>query len=325
MRAALMAVACAICAICAVAPAPAGAQAFPSKPVRMIVGFPPGGGTDILARIVAQKLSDAWGQAVVVENRPGASATIAAAAVAQAPADGYTLSMGQLTPNAIAPALMAKLPYNASRDFVPVVLVGTSPNVLVVGPSVTARDVAELVAFAKAKPAKLTYASSGTGSLQHIAAEVFKAAAGVDIVHVPFKGSGQAVIDLIAGNVDMNFDSIPAVVQHVKSGKLRAIGVTSKRRASGLPDVPAIAESGYPDYDLTSWWGIFAPAGTPPDVVARIHRDTVAALQNADVKERFAALSVDPGGGSSREFAAYVADEIAKYDALVKRLGIKAE
>ena len=325
MRAALMAVACAICAICAVAPAPAGAQAFPSKPVRMIVGFPPGGGTDILARIVAQKLSDAWGQPVVVENRPGASATIAAAAVAQAPADGYTLSMGQLTPNAIAPALMAKLPYNASRDFVPVVLVGTSPNVLVVGPSVTARDVAELVAFAKAKPAKLTYASSGTGSLQHIAAEVFKAAAGVDIVHVPFKGSGQAVIDLIAGNVDMNFDSIPAVVQHVKSGKLRAIGVTSKRRASGLPDVPAIAESGYPDYDLTSWWGIFAPAGTPPDVVARIHRDTVAALQNADVKERFAALSVDPGGGSSREFAAYVADEIAKYDALVKRLGIKAE
>ena len=325
MRAALMAVACAICAICAVAPAPAGAQAFPSKPVRMIVGFPPGGGTDILARIVAQKLSDAWGQPVVVENRPGASATIAAAAVAQAPADGYTLSMGQLTPNAIAPALMAKLPYNASRDFVPVVLVGTSPNVLVVGPSVTARDVAELVAFAKAKPAKLTYASSGTGSLQHIAAEVFKAAAGVDIVHVPFKGSGQAVIDLIAGNVDMNFDSIPAVVQHVKSGKLRAIGVTSKRRASGLPDVPAIAESGYPDYDLTSWWGIFAPAGTPPDVVARIHRDTVAALQNAQVKERFAALSVDPGGGSSREFATYVAEEIAKYDALVKRLGIKAE
>jgi tripartite-type tricarboxylate transporter receptor subunit TctC len=325
MRAALMAVACAICAICAVAPAPAEAQAFPSKPVRMIVGFPPGGGTDILARIVAQKLSDAWGQPVVVENRPGASATIAAAAVAQAPADGYTLSMGQLTPNAIAPALMAKLPYNASRDFVPVVLVGTSPNVLVVGPSVAARDIAELVAFAKAKPAKLTYASSGTGSLQHIAAEVFKAAAAVDIVHVPFKGSGQAVIDLIAGNVDMNFDSIPAVVQHVKSGKLRAIGVTSKRRASGLPDVPAIAESGYPDYDLTSWWGIFAPAGTPPDVVARIHRDTVAALQNAEVKERFAALSVDPGGGSSREFAAYVAEEIAKYDALVKRLGIKAE
>ena len=322
MRAVLMAVACALCAVAA---APAGAQPYPSKPVRMVVGFPPGGGTDILARIVAQKLSDAWGQPVVVENRPGASATIAAAAVAQAPADGYTLSMGQLTPNAIAPALMAKLPYNASRDFVPVVLVGTSPNVLVVGPSVTARDVAELVALAKAKPAKLTYASSGTGSLQHIAAEVFKASAGVDIVHVPFKGSGQAVIDLIAGNVDMNFDSIPAVIQHVKSGKLRAIGVTSKRRASGLPDVPAIAESGYPDYDLTSWWGIFAPAGTPPEVVARIHRDTISALQNAEVRERFATLSVDPGGGSSREFAAYVADEIAKYDALVKRLNIKAE
>jgi tripartite-type tricarboxylate transporter receptor subunit TctC len=305
---------------------PLGAQQpYPSKPVRMIVGFPPGGGTDILARIVAQRLSDAWGQPVIVENRPGASATIAAGAVAQAPADGYTLSMGQLTPNAIAPALMAKLPYNASRDFVPVVLVGTSPNVLVVGPSVAARDVAELVAFAKSKPAKLTYASSGTGSLQHIAAEVFKASAGVDIVHVPFKGSGQAVIDLIAGNVDMNFDSIPAVIQHVRSGKLRAIGVTSKRRASALPDVPAIAESGYPDYDLTSWWGIFAPAGTPADVVARIHRDTLAALQNAEVKERFATLSVDPGGGSSQDFAAYVAGEIAKYDALVRRVNIKAE
>ena len=171
------------------------AQAYPAKPVRMIVGFPPGGGTDILARIVAQKLSDAWAQPVVVENRPGASATIAAQAVAQAAPDGYTLAMGQLTPNAIAPALFgAKLPYNASRDFVPVILVGTSPNVLVVNPSVAAKDVAELVALAKSRPGKLTYASSGAGSLQHIAAEAFKSAAGVDMVHVPFKGSGQAVI-----------------------------------------------------------------------------------------------------------------------------------
>jgi tripartite-type tricarboxylate transporter receptor subunit TctC len=291
----------------------------------MVVGFPPGGGTDILARIVAQKLSDAWGQPVVVENRPGASATIAASAVAQAQPDGYTLSMGQLTPNAIAPALFAKLPYNASRDFVPIILVGTSPNVLVVNPAVPAKDVAELAALAKSKPGKLSYASSGAGSLQHIAAEMFKSVAGVDIVHVPYKGSGQAVIDLISGQVDMNFDSIPAVIQHVKSGKLRAIAVTAKKRASRLPEIPAIAESGYPDYDLTTWWGLFAPAGTPPEIVARIHRDTLSALQNAEVKERFATLSVDPGGGTSREFAAYVADEIAKYDALVKRLNIKAE
>ena len=313
------------CAVCALGAVDAFAQAYPSRPVRMIVGFPPGGGTDILARIVAQKLSDAWGQPVVVENRPGASATIAAQAVATATPDGYTLSMGQLTPNAIAPALMAKLPYNATRDFVPIILVGTSPNVLVVNPGVPAKDIAELVALAKSRPGKLTYASSGSGSLQHIAAEAFKSAAGVDMVHVPFKGSGQAVIDLISGQVDMNFDSIPAVIQHVKSGKLRAIAVTAKKRASGLPDVPAIAESGYPDYDLTTWWGLFAPAGTPPDVVAKIHRDTATALQNADLRERFATLSVEPGGGTSREFAAYVAEEIGKYDALVKRLAIKAE
>ena len=304
----------------------AGAQdKFPSKPVKIVVGFPPGGGTDILARIVAQKLGETWGQSVVVENRPGASATIAASAVAQAAPDGYTLSMGQLTPNAIAPALFAKLPYDATRDFVPIILVGTSPNVLVVNPSVPAKDVAELAALARSKPGRLTYASSGAGSLQHIAAEMFKSVAGVDIVHVPFKGSGQAVIDLISGQVDMNFDSIPAVIQHVKSGKLRAIAVTAAKRASAFPGIPAIAESGYPDYDLTTWWGLFAPAGTPPEIVAKIHRDTLSALQNAEVKERFAALSVDPGGGTSREFANYVRDEIVKYDALVKRLNIRTE
>jgi tripartite-type tricarboxylate transporter receptor subunit TctC len=315
----------AICALAALLSPQAAAQGYPNKSVKMVVGFPPGGGTDILARIVAQKLSDAWGQSVVIENRAGASATIAANVVAQAPPDGYTLSMGQLTPNAIAPALMANLPYNASRDFVPIILVGTSPNVLVVNPAVPVKDVAELVALAKSKPGKLTFASSGAGSLQHIAAEVFRSAAGVDLVHVPYKGSGQAVIDLISGQVDMNFDSIPAVIQHVKAGKLRAIAVTAKKRASGLPEVPAIAESGYADYDLTTWWGLFAPAGTPSDIVAKIQRDTLAVLQNAEVKERFATLSVDPGGGTSREFATYVNEEIAKYDALVKRLNIKAE
>jgi tripartite-type tricarboxylate transporter receptor subunit TctC len=301
------------------------AQGYPSKPVKMVVGFPPGGGTDILARIVAQKLGDAWGQSVIVENRPGASATIGAAAVAKAPPDGYTLAMGQLTPNAIAPAIFKNLTYDALKDFVPIILVGTSPNVLVVNPAVQAKSVPELIALAKSQPGKLTYASSGAGSLQHIAAELFKSTAGVDIVHVPFKGSGQAVIDLISGQVDMNFDSIPAVIQHVKGGKLRAVAVTSAKRASGLPEIPAIAESGLADYDLTTWWGLFAPAGTPADIVARIHRDTLAALQNAELRERFASLSVDPGGGSSRDFADYVRQEIAKYDRIVKQLNIKAE
>jgi tripartite-type tricarboxylate transporter receptor subunit TctC len=303
----------------------AAAQGYPNKPVKLVVGFSPGGGTDILARIVGQKLSETWGQPVIIENRPGASATIGANVVAQAPADGYPLSMGQLTPNAIAPALMPKLPYDAVKGFVPIILVGTSPNVLVVNPLVPAKDVAQLVALAKSKPGRLTYASSGPGSLQHIAAEVFKSMAGVDIVHVPFKGSGQAVIDLMSGQVDMNFDSIPAVIQHVRSGKLRAIAVTAAKRASAFPEIPSIAESGYPDYDLTSWWGLFAPAGTPPEVVAKIHRDTLAVLQNAGVKERFAALSVDAGGGTSREFADYVRQEILKYDALVKRLNIQEQ
>ena len=314
-----------VCLSFTLVPLKAGAQGYPSKPVKMVVGFSPGGGTDILARIVAQKLSDAWGQPVIVENRPGASATIGANLVAKAAPDGYTLAMGQLTPNAIAPALIRDLPYNATRDFVPVILVGTSPNVLVVNPSLPVKNVAELAALAKSRAGRLTYASSGQGSLQHIAAELFKQRAGVDLVHVPFKGSGQAVIDLISGQVDMNFDSIPAVIQHVKSGKLRAIAVTASKRASGLPELPPIAESGYPDYDLTTWWGIFAPAGTPPEIVARVHRDTLAALGNAELKERFAALSVDPGGGSSRDFADYVQQEIAKYDKLVKELNIKSE
>ena len=307
-------------------PAEALAQAWPAKPVRMLVGFPPGGGTDILARIVAQKLAQAWGQQVVVENRPGASATIAANAVARAAPDGYTLSMGQLTPNAIAPALIAKLPYDAAKDFAPIALVGTSPNVLVIYPGLPVRSVAELVALAKSAPKPLTYATSGAGSLQHIAAELFRSMAGVEMVHVPFKGSGQAVVDLMSGQVDMNFDSIPATVQHIRSGKLRALAVTAARRAGGgLEGVPTIAESGFPGYDLTTWWGLFAPAATANPILDRINSDTLAALKNPEVRDRFAGLSVEPGGGSRAEFGDYVRREIAKYDKLVKQLGIKAE
>jgi tripartite-type tricarboxylate transporter receptor subunit TctC len=308
-------------------PAFAVAQNYPTRPVRMIVGFPPGGGTDILARIVAQKLSETWKQQVIVENRPGASATIAASAVARSAPDGYVLSMGQLTPNAIVPALQAaKLQYDAIKDFAPIALVGTSPNVLVVYPGLPVRTLAELAAHAKAQTKSLTYASSGSGSLQHIAAELFRSMAGVELVHVPFKGSAQAVTDLMAGQVDMNFDSIPATIQHIRSGKLRALAVTAAKRAGGgLEEVPTIAESGYAGYDLTTWWGLFAPAGTPNDVLERVNADTIVALKTPDVRERFASLSVEPGGGSRAEFADYVRAEIAKYDRIVKQLGIKAE
>jgi len=317
----------ALLAVSLALPVLASAQPYPNRPVRMIVGFPPGGGTDILARIVAQKLSEAWKQQVIVENRPGASATIAASAVARSAPDGYVLSMGQLTPNAIAPALQAaKLQYDAIKDFAPIALVGTSPNVLVVYPGLPVRTLAELAAHAKAQTKSLTYASSGSGSLQHIAAELFRSMAGLELVHVPFKGSAQAVTDLMAGQVDMNFDSIPATIQHIRSGKLRALAVTSAKRAGGgLEDVPTIAESGYPGYDLTTWWGLFAPAGTPTEVLERVNADTIVALKAPDVRERFAGLSVEPGGGSRSEFADYVRDEMAKYDRIVKQLGIKAE
>ena len=310
--------------VAAVASLPVLAQGWPTKTVKIVVGFPPGGGTDPLARVLAQKLGEAWGQQVIVENRPGASATLGAAVVAKAAPDGYTLSMGQITPNAIAPALFSKLPY-APKDFAPVILVGSSSNILVVNPSVPAQNVAELVALAKSKPGKISYASSGMGSLQHIAAEKFSSMAAVSFVHVPYKGSGQALTDLLSGQVDVNFDSLPGVIQQVKAGKLRALAVTSATRASSLPAVPTIAESGYPDYDLTVWWGFFAPAGTPVEILEKIQRDTRTALQNAEVKERFAELSVTPGGGTAKEFADFVQREIAKYDKLVKALGIKAD
>jgi tripartite-type tricarboxylate transporter receptor subunit TctC len=313
-------------ALAAFAPSAALAQGYPSKPVKIVVGFPPGGGTDILARIVAQKLSEAWGQQVLVENRPGASATIGAGLVAKAEADGYTLSMGQLTPNAIAPALYGKLPYDARKDFAPIILVGTSPNVLVVNPALPAQNISELVALAKSRKVALTYATSGAGSLQHIAAELFKSMAGIELVNVPFKGSSQAVVDLISGQVDMNFDSIPATLQHIRSGRLRALAVTAARRAGGgLEAVPTIAESGFPGYDLTTWWGLFAPAGTPKEILERIHASTLEALRNPDLRERFANLAVEPGGGSRVEFGELVDREIVKYDKLVKQLGIKIE
>ncbi|HZR70602.1 MAG TPA: tripartite tricarboxylate transporter substrate binding protein [Burkholderiales bacterium] len=315
-----------VCAVLGMlASAGASSQAYPSRPVRMIVGFPPGGGTDILARIVAQRLSEAWGQQVIVENRPGASATIAANVVAHAAPDGYTLTMGQLTPNAIAPALYPKLTYDALRDFTPIVLVGTSPNVLVVTPGLPVRTVKELVARAKAQPKPMTYASSGAGSLQHIAAELFRSMAGLELVHVPFKGSGQAVVDVMSGQVDMNFDSIPATIQHIRSGKLRVLATTAAKRAGGLDDVPTIAESGFAGYDLTTWWGLLGPAGLPAEVVRRVHDDTVKALAIPDVRERFASLSVEPGGGTSAEFAEYVKGEVGKYGRIVKQLEIKAE
>ena len=315
-----------LCALLAALAMPCAAQTYPSKPVKMVVGFPPGGGTDILARIVAQRLSDAWGQQVIVENRPGASATIAANVVAHAPPDGYTISMGQLTPNAIAPALYPQLPYDAMKDFVPIVLVGTSPNVLVVTPALPVRTVSELVAYAKAQGAKpMTYASSGSGSLQHIAAELFKSQAGVNFTHVPYKGSGQALTDLMGGQVELHFDQITSAASHIQGGKLRALMVTSRNRNATLPDVPTAAEAGYAAFEATNVTGLIAPAGTPRDVVDKINAATQKVLAQPAIREKFAGIGAVTTGGKPEDFAAYIAEDFAKWTRIVREAHVKVE
>ena len=301
------------------------AQTYPSKPVRIIAGFSPGGGSDIFARLIAAKLQEMWGQPVLVENRVGASGTIGADAVAKSAPDGYTLFLANVSPNAMAPHVIKKLPFDALKGFAFITLIADTPNILVVNPSVPAKNVAELIAFAKAHPGKLTFASSGQGSVQHFAAEMFKMAAGVDIVHVPFKGSGQAMADLIAGNVDINFDTMAAALPSVKTGKLRALAVTSPKRASGAPDLPTLAEQGLPGYAISTWYGLAAPAGTDPAIVAKIQQDVARAIQLPDIQKRFADLSAESGGMPPAEFDAFVRAEYDKYGRVAKQADIKVE
>ncbi len=303
----------------------ASAQAYPSRPVRIIAGFSPGGGSDIFARLIAAKLQEMWGQPVLVENRVGASGTIGADAVAKSAPDGYTLFLANVSPNAMAPHVIKKLPFDALKSFAPITLIADTPNILVVNPAVPAKNVAELIAYAKAKPGKLTFASSGQGSVQHFAAEMFKLSAGVDIVHVPFKGSGQAMADLIAGNVDINFDTMAAALPSVKTGKLRALAVTSPKRASGAPDLPTVAEQGLPGYAISTWYGLAAPAGTDPAIVTKIQQDVARALQAPDIQKRFADLSAESGGMPPAEFAAFMRAEYDKYGRVAKQADIKVE
>jgi tripartite-type tricarboxylate transporter receptor subunit TctC len=316
-----LAVACAV-----LAAAPAGAQQpYPSKPVRMIVGFPPGGGTDVVARVISQRLSDWWGQGVVVENRAGATGTIGADVVAKSPPDGYTLIMGHVNSHAIAPNLFKKLPYDALKDFAPVSYVGYVPNVLVVYPAVPARTMKELIALAKAKPGGLNYASSGTGSTQHLAGEMFKQIAGVDIVHIPYKGSGQAIGDLLAGVVTMNFDTMPPVVDHIKGGRLRALAISTPRRIQQLPDVPTFEEEGIVGFDVTNWYGVMAPGGTSKDIVAKLNADINKAMREPDVRARLEQVGTQLRETRPEEFEAFMLAEIAKYAKLVKDANIRLE
>ena len=301
------------------------AQAYPNKPVRMIVGFPPGGGTDVVARVIGAKLSEWWGQAVAVENRPGATGTIGADAVAKSAPDGYTLIMGHVNSHAIAPNLFSKLPYDAIKDFAAVAYVGYVPNVLAVHPSVPARTVKELVALAKAKPGQLNYASSGNGSTQHLAGEMFKQLTGTEIVHVPYKGSGDAIKDLLAGVVAMNFDTMPPVLPHIQAGKLRGLAISTPRRLSQLADVPTFEEEGIKGFDVTNWYGVMAPAGTPRDIINKLNGDINKAMRVPEVHARLEAVGTQMREQSAAEFDAFMKAEVAKYAKLIKDANIRVE
>ncbi len=301
------------------------AQQYPTKPIRLLVGFAPGGGTDIVGRVIGQKLSEWWGQQVVVENRAGATGTIAADFVSKAAPDGYTLLMGHVNSNAIAPTLFKKLPYDAIRDFASITYVGYVPNVLTVHPSLPTKSVKELIALAKARAGELTCASSGTGSTQHLALELFMTLTGVKIIHVPYKGSGQAIVDLLAGQVQMNFDTMPPVIDHIKGNRLRALAVTTPKRASQLPDIPTLDESGLKGFEMTNWYGIVAPSGVPRDIINKINADINKALLDPGVRKRLMDVGTEIGGGTPEAFDAFVKSEIAKYTKLVKAANVQLD
>lgn len=304
---------------------PAAAQTFPAKPVRMIIGFAAGGTTDLVGRIVAQRLGDAWGQTVVVENRTGASGMIAAEAVAKAAADGYTLLVTPQTSLAVAPALYGKAPYDAARDFTPITLMGSTPTIMVVNPAFPPRTFAEFVESAKKSAAPLAYGSGGIGSSPHMAGELLSAQLGIRMTHIPYKGESPALTDTMGGQVPIMFGNISVAVPHIKSGKLRAIASTGAARSPLLPDVPTVAESGLKDFAVATWFGLLGPAGMPADLALRIQRDVARVLATPEVRNRLVDLGVDIVANSPEEFAAYLRTEIARYAKVIKDAGIKPE
>jgi tripartite-type tricarboxylate transporter receptor subunit TctC len=305
---------------------PAFAQQYPSKPLRLVVGFPAGGGTDIIARIMAEKLSELLGQPVVVDNRGGASGRIATEYVAKAAPDGYTLLMGHIAALAILPSLEAKLPYDPERDLAPIALAAIAPNLLVVYPGLPVRTVRELVDYARARPGQLHFASPGRGTVQHLAGELFNLVAKVNTVHVPYKGTALSIVDLLVGQqVQLDFAAIPPVMVHVKAGKLRPIAVTSEKRYSLLPEIPTVSESGLAGFAMSTWWGVLAPAALAPETLARLNSLTTKTLQYPLVRERMAKVGAEPAGNAPGEFAAFIRSERAKYAVVVKEARIKPE
>jgi tripartite-type tricarboxylate transporter receptor subunit TctC len=301
------------------------AQGFPDRPVRLLVGYPPGGGTDIVARLVAQPLSEKWKQPVVVENRPGANAIIATEAVVRAKPDGYTLLMAYATELALNPATHKKLPYDPVRDLAPIAQLGSAPLVMAAHPALAAQNVRELLALARSKPGTLSYSSSGNGSVHHFAGELFKLRTGADIVHIPYKGSGPATADAVSGQVQLTLASVASVLRFVQSGRLKAIAVTSRGRSAQLPETPTLAEAGVQDVELTSWYGLLAPAGTPAEIIRKVHADVSAVLSAPEVKNGFAVQGLDMAQSSPAAFADFIKEEAAKYSRIAKAANITQE
>ena len=300
------------------------AQAYPSKPIRIIAPFPPASVADVLARPVAQKMNETWGQPVIVDNRTGAAGNVGSEVVAKASPDGYTLLLGTIGTNAINAALYSKMPYNARTDFAPITLVAKAYLLLVMHPSVPVRTVKEVIALAKARPGQLNFGSAGAGTTPHLAGEMFKFLAGVSMTHIAYRGSPQSAIDLMAGRLDLIFANGSAALPHIRSGRMRLIAISAARRDPSMPDVPAIAET-VPGFEMAPWWGLFAPAGTPPEVVTRLNTETVRILALPDIKANYANLGMTAVSSTPEEFSAYVQDEIVRWAKVVKATGARAD
>ena len=322
-RAAALRVAC-IAAATATFANGAIAQPYPTKPIRLVVPYAPGGAVDIIARATGQELTKRLGQQIIVDNRTGAGGNIGSDTVAKAPPDGYTLLMASPA-NTINSSLYTKMPYDPLRDLVPIALIGSVPSVMVANPSLPVKDIKQLIALAKAKPGALTYGSGGSGTTEHLAGEMFKSFAGIDLLHVPYKGGAQVMIDLMGGQVALMFSNQLGVLPHIKGGKLKALGVASAGRSAALPDVPTFAEAGFPDFKVSVWWGVMGPAGMPKEIVNQLNREIVAGLSSPEMKGRLQTMSAQPIGGTPEQFAAFFAAETKRWAPIVKASGAKAD
>jgi tripartite-type tricarboxylate transporter receptor subunit TctC len=312
------------CALAAAAAAQGSAAAFPAKPVRMVIALAPGGGVDTTGRLVGSRLSESWGQQVIAENRPGAGGTIAADLVAKAPADGYTLLVTSVG-HAISPVFYRQLPYDVQKSFAPIARFVVAPNAIVVHPSLPVKSIKELVAFAKARPGELLFSSSGVGGPQHLTLELFNSLAGTKIVHVPYKGTAPSILDLIGGRVSVSAGSLTSVMPHARSGKLRALAVTGKQRSLAEPDLPTVAEAGVPGFANDIWYGSFAPAGTPREIVARLSAESLRVLQAKDLRDKLLASGLEPAPMAADDFGLFFREEVAKIAKIAAVAGIKPE